>query len=131
MQGDFAASCGENLSHSSKVRMDGSRSLLRTDPHSDFGLHDALFAPLQSLILREATYVVIASKPQGNLFRCSPCLLTQFANCSLLSVAFLSDHELIAVGLHSEDPRGSRCTGKDADSANDRGTRIRWFCSWC
>ena len=72
--------------------MEGSGSLFRTAPHSDFGLHDAQFAPLQSLILREDTFVVIASKPLGNLFRCSPFLLTQFASFFQLSVALFSDH---------------------------------------
>ncbi len=39
--------------------------MLRTAPHSDFGLHDARVAPLQNLILREDTFVVIASIPLG------------------------------------------------------------------
>jgi hypothetical protein len=72
--------------------MEGSISLLRTAPHSDFGLHDAQVAPLQSLTLREDVSVVIASKPLGNWFRCSPFLLTQFASRFQLSVAFLSNH---------------------------------------
>ncbi len=91
MHGDFAASCGEFLSHSAKIGMEGIRSLLRTAPHSDSRLHDAQVAPLQSLILREDTSVVIASKPLGNLFRCSPFLLTRFASRFELSVAFFSD----------------------------------------
>jgi hypothetical protein len=72
--------------------MEGSISLLRTAPHSDFGLHVAQVAPLQSLTLREDVSVVVASKSLGNLFRCSPFLLTQFASSFKLSVAFLSDH---------------------------------------
>ena len=43
-------------------------------------------------ILREDTFVVIASKPLGNLFLCSPFLLTQLASRFELSVAFFSDH---------------------------------------
>jgi hypothetical protein len=66
--------------------MEGIRSLLKTAPHSDFGLNDAQDGPLQSLILREDTFVVIASTPLGNLFRCSSFLLTQFANHFQLSV---------------------------------------------
>ena len=68
MHGDFAASCGEDLSHRAKVGMEGSRPLSRAALHSDFVLHDARIAPLQSHILREDHFVVIACELLGNLF---------------------------------------------------------------
>jgi hypothetical protein len=68
VHGDFAASCGEGLSHWAKVGMGGSRPLWRADTHSDFGLHDARVAPLQSPFLREDYFVVIDCELLSNLF---------------------------------------------------------------
>ena len=89
LHGDFAASCGEGLSHTSKVGMQGSRRSKMATPHSDFGLHDARVVPLQSPILRDDTFFIIASTLLGNLFRCRPFLFAQFASrCQLSSRSF-------------------------------------------
>ena len=68
VHGDFAASCGEGLSHRAKVGIEGSRPLWRAAPHSDFGLHDARVAPLQSPSLREDHFVVIACELLSSMF---------------------------------------------------------------
>ena len=68
MHGDFAVSCGEGLSHTAKVGMEVSRPFWKAAPHSDLGLHDARVAPLQSPILREGHFVVIAWDLLSNMF---------------------------------------------------------------
>jgi hypothetical protein len=68
MHWDFAALCGEGLSHTAKVRMEGIRPLWRAAPHSYFGHHDALVAPLQRPIFRDARFVIMACALLSNLF---------------------------------------------------------------
>jgi hypothetical protein len=61
------ASCGEGLSHTANVGMEGSRPSKEFAPNPDFGLHDARVAPLHSPILREDHFVVMDRQLLCNL----------------------------------------------------------------